>query len=237
VESGAELDRFLGRDAGGVLSLGTDRIDLPRTLTGTRMAPPDSFVLPPARGLEPSVERGLSTWLQETLAARTGSPPSGYPEWMGALLRLRDFLASCPVGSPPTDWHRWTRSFSLTERDLHWRTSGWVDTTFYKEAESCVSEEGGPPQARAAVAFMHGVGSWDFLEAAAAADVLLEPVEEGQVWIPAADLLDGAVLAYLKVGRPADARRAFDLLAGRSGRPRGDARDALLDALIRKAGA
>jgi hypothetical protein len=85
---------------------------------------------------------------------------------------------------------------------------------------------------RAVVAFGEALARNDLPAAAPAAGPLLDEARQGRLWIPADDLLDGAVRGLLAVDRPERARAAYDLVRPRSGRAAGDLRLALLNAYI-----
>lgn len=235
LEAGAERARFEDRWAEGFFSFGANRIDIRRTLARKRAAPPDSFATVPARGLVPAVQRGQSIWLHLALLRRGAAAPPDYPEWETALVDLRDFLDDMRAGRSPLTWSAWAQRFDRVERDLHFGTAGWVDTTLYAATARYLDAADAPPEARATVALLHGVGSWDFAEAAAAADVLLPAYLDGAAWLRSTVLLDAAVIAYLETGRVADARTAFDRLAPLSGRRSWNVRNRLLDQLVRDA--
>ncbi len=235
LESGAERARFEDRWAEGFYSFGANRIDLRRTLARTRMEPPDTFEAVPARGLAPAVQRGQSTWLHEALERGGAVAPPGFPEWGTALVDLQDFLDDMRPGRPPVSWLTWSQRFDRVERDLHFGTSGWIDTTLYAATSRFLDATDAPPEARASVALLHGIGSWTFDEAASAADVLVPAQEGGVTWVRSTVLLDAAVLAYLETGRAREARAAFDRLAPLSGRRPWNVRNRLLDALVRAA--
>jgi hypothetical protein len=232
LEAGAERARFEDRFAEGFYSLGSNRVDLRRTLAGERAAPPDSVAVPPARGLRPSVQRSLSAWLHHALVEGGAIAPEHFPDWQVSLVDLRDFLDDMGTGQAPSGWLAWAQRFERVERDLHWGTAGWVDTTFYDAVYRYLDRTDPPPEARAAVDLMHGLGVGDLGRAAAAADVLVPAWREGQFWVDATVLLDVAVLSYARTGRNADARAAYRELAPDVGRTAGNLRDRLLLALI-----
>lgn len=235
LEAGAERARFEAASAEGFISLGNSRIDLRRALARERAVPPDSFAPVPARGLPPVVRRGLSTWLHHALRAGGGLAPAGFPEWQTALVDLRDYLGDLRDGRPPPDWRSWVERFERVERDLHSGTAGWVDPVFYPATLRFLEAAYAPPEARAAVALLHGTATWRFEEAAEAADVLLPPALAGEPWVEATVLLDAAVISYLETDRVESARRALDELLPRTGRQPWNLRNRLLEALVREA--
>jgi hypothetical protein len=123
----------------------------------------------------------------------------------------------------------------MTEANIHWGTIGWVDTTFYREVYDFLDRTEAPPAARATVDLMHGLSRLEWDRVAAAADVLVSRVAVGEAWVDPGTLLDAAVLAYVRTGRPDAARDALDTLGPRSTRAPGNLRDRLLDAFVTEA--
>ena len=236
LDDGAERMRFKQVRAEGFLGLGQGRVDLRRILAGLS-APPDSTLAPaPAKGLAPSVRRSLSAWLGRAERARGGIAPETYPEWQPALTRLRDYYAETSGVRPPEDWKAWTARFAQVEADLHAGTAGWVDTTFYSATLRYLDAAGAPTRARAAVGVLHGIGAWDFEEAAQDAELLLPLASQGDHWLAPDVLSDAAVVADLELGRPERARATLEALAPLTGRAPGDLRQRLLEGWIREGG-
>lgn len=231
LDLGAEKARFLGRQAEGLFSLAANRLDLRRMLSETRQ-PSLPFKLVPARGLEPALNWGKGAWLRGSMAAGGGIAPLQYLDWTASLVSLRNFLGEMRDGEVPRSWEDWASAFDRAERDLHWGTSGWVDSTFYRGVYAFLDRGDAPRQARAAVDLMHGVSLFDWEQAALAADVLVGPVALGERWVRPTVLLDAAAVAYLKVGRPEDARRALEQLRPRTERASWNVRDRILAAHV-----
>jgi len=235
VDTQSERARLTGEFADGVYSVVANRFDLQRAIEARRMMPWRAYRPLPARGLEPLVEAGQAAWLHDVLRARGGEAPEDFPEWTDELLVLRDFFAQLRDTAAPRDWPAWTSAFDRVERDLHWKTAGWADTVFYDAVGAYLARTKPPPEVQAAVSFQHGIAAWDWTEAAGAADALVPVVAAGRRWVRPTVLLDGAVVAYLKTGQAARARHAYDVLAPHTGRASWNARNRLLDALIREA--
>ena len=85
------------------------------------------------------------------------------------------------------------------------------------------------------VAFRHGIASWDFAGAAAAADRLLPVVLAEHRWIAPDELRDGLVMAKLHLRDAVGARQGLVTLEKYSTRPEGDLRSMLLGAYVRMA--
>jgi hypothetical protein len=75
------------------------------------------------------------------------------------------------------------------------------------------------------------VAAWDFATAAAAADRLAPKVAEGGTWVDPDELAEGGVVAKLRLGDAAGARRLALLLAARRRRA-GELPGRLMDAYL-----
>jgi hypothetical protein len=148
---------------------------------------------------------------------------------------MQSFLVRTNQADPVTSWQIWATVFAMTEAIIHWGTIGWVDTTFYREVYDFLDQAAAPAPARAAVDLWHGLSRLEWDRVAAAADVLVSRVAVGEAWMDPASLLDAAVLAYVRTGRPGAARLALDALEPRSARAPGNLRDRLLHALVAEA--
>ncbi len=234
LDLGAERARFDQTTADGVYSLATSRVDLGRLLRDQRMEPlPYSLV--PAHGLAPAVLWGKAAWLRSVNASGGGIAPEEFPEWQNSLVDLLTFLTLTRGDAAPVRWAGWAAAFDRVEADLHWGTIGWVDTTFYGEVYDFLERADAPPPARAAVDLRHGLSLLEWERVAAAADQLVPRVALGEGWVDPGTLLDAAVLAYVRMGRPAAARNALDVLQRRTERRPGNLRDRLLESLVARA--
>jgi spermidine synthase len=234
LDLGAERARFESSSAAGLYSFGVSRADLARLLRDERVAPLD-YHLVPARGLTPALLWGRAAWLRSVREAGGGIAPEEYPGWQDALVAMQSFLIRTRQADPVASWQTWASAFGMTEANIHWGTIGWVDTTFYREVYDFLDRTEAPPAARAAVDLMHGLSRLEWDRVAAAADVLVSRVAVGEAWVDPGTLLDAAVLAYVRTGRPDAARDALDTLGPRSTRAPGNLRDRLLDAFVTEA--
>jgi hypothetical protein len=107
-----------------------------------------------------------------------------------------------------------------------------VDSTFYDAAFDFLDATDAPPTARAVVDLMYGVNSFNWERSASAADVLVARVAAGERWVTPTLLLDAAVLAYVKTGRPDAARTTFRTLVESTQRETWNLRNRLLEAYI-----
>jgi predicted membrane-bound spermidine synthase len=231
LDLGAERARFDRAFAQGVYSFATSPFDLSR-LTRDEPEPPGAHEPVPMRGLVSLVHGQRGAWLREAMQRGGAQTPEHFPDWQPELVHLQTFLALSSVDRQFGSWETWAQGFSKAAGDLHWGTTGWTDTTFYRHVRSFTDRAEAPPEARAVVDFHEAIATFDWARAARAADVLVGPVAAGAGWIFPATLLDGAVLAYLRTGRTPAARYAFDVLTPPTGRAPSHLRNRILDALI-----
>jgi spermidine synthase len=234
LDLGAERARFEGSRAEGLFSFGVSRVDVARLLRNERVEPLD-YHLVPARGLTPSLLWGRAAWLRAVRASGGGIAPEEYPGWQEALVAMQSFLVRTRRAEPVASWQTWATAFGMTEANIHWGTIGWVDTTFYREVYDFLDRTDAPPPARATVDLMHGLSMLEWDRVASAADLLVSRVAVGEAWVDPGTLLDAAVLAYVRTGRPEAARDALDALGSQTGRAPGNLRDRLLNALVTEA--
>ncbi len=234
LDLGSERTRFEHTQALGIYSLGTTRVDLVRELEDER-TDPIPYDPVPSYGLDPAVLWERGAWLREALANGGGIAPKEFPQWQNALVNLQNFLVLCRQEARNVPWLTWAVTFDAVEEQLHWGTSGWVDSTFYRAAYDFMDRQDAPTPVRAAVDLRQAFSLHDWPRAASAADVLVSRVAGGEGWVRSGILLDIAVLAYLHTGRPAAARTALNRLGPSSGRAPNNARTHLLEALVEQA--
>lgn len=232
----AERARFDQTTAEGVYSFAISRVNLQRHLAGHPLEP-HPYRTPPAYGLASTLLTERAAWLREALESGGGIAPEEFPEWRDELVHLQRLLLLSDIIEQLGSWQLWTTSFIRAENALHWGAEGWVDTTFYRRVYDFLDRTEPPAGARAAVDLMHAYGLQDWPRAAAAADLLVDPVAQGEGWVPPALLLDVAVIAYLETDRPSAARHTLDQLVPRTGRGSGHLRNRLLRALVEEASA
>jgi hypothetical protein len=111
-------------------------------------------------------------------------------------------------------------------------TSGVADTALFAAAQRYMDAQKAPPEARATIAFLHGLASWNFAEVSKAAEVLIPAAEKDDLWMPVDLLREGTAVARIKLGDAVGARFALDHLASRKQRDPNDVRPQLLDAWV-----
>jgi hypothetical protein len=234
LDLGTERTRFLRESASGLGALLESRWDVVAPFFGWRRGFGDALVTPVphiarAHGLTVGAAvRERREAVDSTLLARD--------EVLRTALQRRWAIdASLDAATPPRDWRVWLNSTMAAERDLHGGTAGVVDTAFYDAAQRFAARHRAPAGLRHALAFARASAGWEWTAAAALGDSLLDDAVAGRGWLPPDDLRDNAVVARLRIGDPAGARRVFDALAPRSDRPGTSLRTRLLEAYIRRA--
>jgi hypothetical protein len=135
----------------------------------------------------------------------------------------------------PLDWHEWAAAVRDAEETYNGGTSGVVDSALFAAAQRFMDAQKAPPEARATIAFLHGMASWNFAEVSKAAEVLIPAAEKDDLWMPVDILREGSAVARIKLGDAVGARFALDHLASRKQRDLNDVRPQLLDAWVNAA--
>jgi spermidine synthase len=248
LDLGTEKSRYLHTSASGFMALGDHRFSLLAPVEGRRIGFVEELVAP----LEVQRAEKLAFGARLRRYARTGEMDTlprtdqfdvARTDWE----TLRNSLSS---GRAPSDWKIWVARAMKVEEDWHGGMAGVVDESFYAPLFDFARRMQAPPNVMNTLRLMHGIGSWNWEEAAQAAAPLVDDrrrVSEGRPdpslapdqqddtqWLPASLLRDGAVMARLFTGDVKGARAAFDLLHPISARE-GDRRARILDGYLRTA--
>jgi hypothetical protein len=113
-----------------------------------------------------------------------------------AMYRLDALQRVTSTSRPPADWHAWMDAVVDVDADLHGGTAGVVDTAFFLEAQRFAARTGAPAEARAGIDFLHGIGAWNWPEAAVAARALMDSRDSVR-WIPDVLLRNGAAVSFI----------------------------------------
>ncbi|MFQ5678484.1 MAG: fused MFS/spermidine synthase [Gemmatimonadota bacterium] len=231
LDSRAEELRYRDAFATGTYALATEPLNLAAALGG-RARGFASYAAAPVQSLAPMERTSLSAWLREA-TDNDGGAQRGQP-YGTELLRYRRLLRSLG-SSAPRDWRAWVREAAHVEEAIHGPAAGVVDTAFYGRLRRALDRWEAPREVRAAVEFLRALRGREFEAVAAVAPLLTSEAHTTGAWIDAGLLLDGAVVSYLRTGRPELARSAFSSLAPVAGRDPSDLRNQLLLAHIRAA--
>ncbi len=236
LDLGAEQARFTQRSASGIMALDGGVVPLGLAEGGPVLGP-DSVRVTALGSVEGPRQRALAAWLRWYAwgAGRNDPSPVGGDE--AARFRHAGFRQALEAGEPPTSWGQWALAFAAVSEDLHAGTRRWADERFFAAVEAYLERARAPREPRAAVAFHRALAGGDLAAALDPARQLITSLRAGHLWLPADQLLDGAVLALLEAGEPREARAAWDLLRSRSLRHPENARLLTLLARLRAEGA
>lgn len=241
LEHRSEKLRFFDRFASGLYAMAIDRFDVAAGLSGRTWATP-GYDPVPVWASEAMRISGLGAWLRKAIRGEERpatealrDPPR--PEWSSYGEHVASVLETFEAGEPPDDWHAWLDGVLTAEDRLHDRTAGYADDVFYGRLAAFLERTDAPGSIRAAVALVRGLAAHDFEAAAAASERVLADATLVQRFPDHGLLLDGTVVARLRVGDPAGARAAYERLAPLAGRAEGDFRDLLLEAHLEAADA
>jgi spermidine synthase len=211
----AEKMRFLHENASGYTELSEGRFDIVAAISGRRQGFGTA-----AQSPTPEIARSAAVALGARLQALRTLPASVTRDIvrdteLGAAMHRVDQVEQSARGSrPPADWGAWMHSVVAADVDLHSGTAGVVDTAFYNAVRAYVTRAGAPVEARASLDFLHGIGAWNWPEAAAAAKLLLDSNSETP-WLPSALLRNGAAAAFINVQDTAAAKQVLRTFAQR----------------------
>ena len=222
----AEKARYLLSDAEGFETLNVSSFDIAAALSGRRVPlPTDTAVLTDVPRLE---MRARSARLR-LFPGDTSSKDSTYGEMKK---RRRSFDVAISAGVPP-DWGSWVSQLFDVDRDVHEGSPGSFDTALYRRVNDFVERVKAPLGVRQSVEFLKAANGWDFRVIQRVGDELTTRTKNGERWLSADYLRDATVVAHLKNGDAAGAKKAFDALAKLVSRDAvGDLRTRLLQAYI-----
>jgi spermidine synthase len=225
LDLGAERSRYLQGGATGFLGLTSDRFGLATMLESRRVG---------AAQAPYSVLAGVPRLEAMALGVRIadGDFVGATGEMLGAAEQARVLNLALASPEPPVEWHLWVEGLRAAEETDAGGRMGVADTALYAAASRYLARQAPPVEARAAVAFLHGLSAFDYQETARAAEVLVPAALRGDRWLPLDLLRDGTVVALLRTGQLKDARAVLQALQGASSRARNDLREQLLAAWV-----
>lgn len=212
----AERMRFMHENASGYTSLKEGRFDLVAALTGRRLGFGIGSASP-----TPEIERSQAHALSARLhAVRTGTDSLGKAvavdeELSAARLRVDQLEAAVAGNKPPASWHSWMDAVVAADADLHGGTSGVIDSSFFDKMRSYAIQHRAPVEARMALEFLEGIGSWNWPQTAQAAKALMV-VRDPIPWIPPALFRNGAAAAFIMTRDTANAKRVLKDFSNRA---------------------
>ncbi len=233
LDLGAERRRFRRDHASGFPALSDEWFNLLASISGRRAVPGGEPL--PALPENPRVRaRALGALLRSPAAQAASDSLLGQSAHQ-AIYQSNMWQATLEADHTPSSWEFWLEQANAVDRLRSGGTAGTADEPFYAALTRFMDRHRAPEPVRDVVAFRHGIASWNFAEADAAAGRLMPVVLEEHRWISSDELRDGLVIARLHLRDTAGARQALGALEKFSGRPAGDLRSMLLEAYVRTA--
>jgi spermidine synthase len=201
----AEKMRFMHADAEGYSALTEGRFDLVAALSGRQLgfgSAPHSPTPEIARSKAYALSAQLQTWRRDSAIGRSIRSDESF---RAAINRLDRIEQSARGSRPPGDWHAWVTDVVAADADLHSGTAGVVDTAFFRTVRGYATRAQAPQQVRSALDFLHGIGTWDWPEAARSAKSLMT-FGDTVAWVPHALLRNGAATAFIMTKDTASAK-------------------------------
>jgi hypothetical protein len=232
VDLGAEKTRFTKTSAAGFLGLASERFDLISLLTERRLpivdAPNAPMEMPRvlAQAFSARMRSARAGAIPDTSGARGGQVG-------GAVWEVQTLDAILSGKAAPKNWHTFARSVVNVDQYLHSGAAGVVDEGFYAKVRAYLATQAPPEGATAVVDFLHGLGTYNFAEAARATTILDHERIADRPWIPAQLLRDGGAAARLKTGDVAGAEELLYALTPMMPHGREDLRTLLLESYAR----
>lgn len=220
LDLGAERMRFMRESAAGYEGLSVGRFDVVAALSGRR-AGFGTMALTPT----PEVPRAAALALGARLRAMRILPPSltallpRDDELRKAVYRADELERVTSSSRPPADWHAWMDAVVAVDADFHSGTSGVVDSAFFGQLRRFAARARAPAEARAGVDFLHGIGSWNWVEAAVASRTLMASRDSVR-WLPEVLLRNGAAVSFIMLRDTAGAKEVLRTFAKRTNEDR-----------------
>jgi hypothetical protein len=216
LDLGAERMRFMRETAEGYTGLSSGRFDVVAALSGRRAGFGTSGI-PVTPEVPRSEALALGTRLRamRTLPATVVAQMPRDADLRTALYRAEELDLVASSGRPPSDWHAWMNSVLQVDADLHGGTAGVIDSAFFARLREFTTRTSAPVEARAALDYLSGIGSWNWPEAVVASKALMSS-SDSLGWIPDPLLRNGATVSYLMLGDTAGARDVLRKFAKRS---------------------
>jgi hypothetical protein len=228
LDLGAERTRYLNEGASGFVGLTSDRFALAPILEGRRVGVTGERYTPIT--YVPRLEA-----MELAARERDGYFVGASQYMLAAAERARAVDRQLVTNVAPLDWHVWAGAVRETEDIRGGGSSGVADSALFGAAQRYMDAQHAPAEARATIAFLHGLASWNFAEASKAADVLIPVTVKGDLWMPVDLLREGTAVARIRLGDTHGARVALDALAPRKERDINDVRPQLLEAWVHAA--
>ncbi|HEU4994800.1 MAG TPA: fused MFS/spermidine synthase [Gemmatimonadaceae bacterium] len=199
LDLGAERTRFMRRSAEGYTELPKGRFDVVAALSG-RMADFGHVGVSATPEVERPTALALGTRLRamRTLAPDVTAHMTSDHDLRLAMYRRDQLERLMATGRAPVDWHAWLTAVGDVDEDIHGGTAGVVDTAFFAGLRDFTTRTSAPTEVRAAIDFLHGIGSWNWPETIVSSRALMAS-RDSQPWLPDEFLRNGAAVAFIKL--------------------------------------
>ena len=227
-----ERTRYMKTSAKGFYDMDEGRYDVSAALAERRILPS------PER--TPSVDIARVNNLALGARLRSGEKPDGNEsddydrDFRDAAERSQTLHDLMAANHPPADWPLFIKLALAVENDRHGGTMGWTDEPWYASVTRFLEEQHAPPNAKAAIRFMHAIASYDWNRAIGDIEALQKSREDGLTWIDEDLLRDGATIALIRTGQLQRARTVFERMNAYTARKPEDIRVRLIQAHLRK---
>ena len=231
LDLGAEKSRYLLMDATGFENLNASPFDIAAAMSERRM--PFSNEVAILTDIPRLQMRARSARLR--LFPNDSSVADGDFAAMEQVRHLFDTQIASDAA--PSDWRRWVALLYEVNRDVHGGSPGSMDSALFRGVERFLNRTNAPAPVRQSVEFMKAADGWDFVVLQRVGDELIRKARNGERWFAPDYLRDATVVAHLKNGDAAGARKALDSMAKLVSRdPIVDLRTRLLRAYITAGG-
>jgi spermidine synthase len=221
LDLGAERMRFMQESAEGYIEMSRGRFDVVAALTGRRARfGTIGFAATPEIPRPSALALGARIRAMRSLSPAIVAQMPRDAELREAIYDVDQLERMTSSSRPPADWHAWMSAVVRVDADLHSGTAGVVDTPFFSRTRQFAERNGAPLEARSAVDFLEGIGSWNWPRAAVAARALIASADTVP-WLPEVLLRNGAAVSFIMLRDTAGAANVLRTFA-RAGRGVGD---------------
>jgi spermidine synthase len=229
LDLGAERARFLGGQAVGTLAMGADRFPLGLVLAGHRHGFSADHEAP--LDIARVEQRAIAAWLRG--GAALDDTTAEYEPVRRLRMAEASLAALRATTMAPPHWEAWLADVLRADDARHGGSAGVADSAWYDALLTYTAQQGAPERVDHMLRFLRAARSWDWPAVITHGERLVALGTVRPVAPVPTDLLrDALVVAYLRTGDVATARRVHDLLGKGSGRPADDLRVRLLAAWV-----
>ncbi len=242
LELHAERTRFANALADGFVNLGTEGFNIAAALGHDTLT-----ALTDTRPASANIGRLHARSAAAYFRSLDGTPPP-VSDWPDDLREGRFFHERwhemLEAAAPQEDWWFWLSQYRVIHADRSSGITGVADSAFFATVRTYLDNTSAPDIVRQAVEFDAALDAWDFELVSNLVDRLASPRRaepyrlgaESLRWISPTLLVEGGVVAKLRIGDVAGARRIYDEFVDEYERPPTHVRRRLLEAHLAGAG-